>query len=58
MISSPFLGDVAMVIVIVGIVASLVAVGVLAQFFVSERRDRLARDESLRTHYRRLVATH
>ncbi|HYF71455.1 MAG TPA: hypothetical protein VD864_01470 [Nocardioides sp.] len=58
MISYPILGTVAMVVVVVGVIASLVALGVIAHFLVSERRERLARHESVRTHYRRLVATH
>jgi len=58
MISYPILGTVALVVVVIGVLASLVAIAVLAEFFVSERRVRLARQESLRTHYRRLVLTH
>jgi sulfite exporter TauE/SafE len=41
-----------------GTVASLVAVSVLADFVLSNRRDQLGRHESVRTHYRRLVLTH
>jgi hypothetical protein len=58
MITYPILGTIAMVVVVVGVLASLVALGVLAEFFVSNRRERLARHESARTHYRRLVLTH
>lgn len=58
MISYPILGTVAMVVVVVGVLATLVAIAVLAEFFVSERRERLARHESVRAHYRRLVLTH
>ncbi len=57
MISSPYLGVVAMVFIAVGILAAAVAVGVLIEFFARNRRDRLARHESMRTHYRRLVLT-
>lgn len=57
MISYPFLGVVAMVFIAVGLLAAAVSVGVLIEFFVRNRRDRLARHESLRTHYRRVVLT-
>jgi len=57
MITYPFLGVVAMVFVVVGVLASLVAIGVLTSFFVGQRRERLAHHESLRAHYRRLVFT-
>lgn len=57
MITYPFLGAIATVFVVIGVLASLVAVGVLTNFFVTQRRDRLARHETLRTHYRRLVFT-
>lgn len=57
MISYPILGVVAMVFVVVGILAAAVSVGVLIEFFVRNRRDRLAHQESMRTHYRRLVLT-
>lgn len=57
MISYPILGTVAMVVVVLGVLASLVAIGVIAEFFVRERHDRLARHESVRAHYRRLVLT-
>lgn len=57
MISYPFLGVVAMVFITVGLLAAAVSVGVLIEFSVRNRRDRLARHESLRTHYRRVVLT-
>ncbi|MDI6911635.1 hypothetical protein [Nocardioides sp.] len=44
--------------VVFGLIASVVAAGVLVEFVVSNRHDRLARHESVRTHYRRLVLTH
>lgn len=58
MISSTFLAPVALAIIVLGLLASLVALGVLTEFFVRNRRDRLAQHESVRTHYRRLVLTH
>jgi hypothetical protein len=58
MISYTFLAPVAMAFIVFGVLASLVALGVLTEFFVSNRRERLARQESARTHYRRLVLTH
>lgn len=44
--------------IVFGSIASVVAIAVLVEFVVSNRRDRLARHESVRTHYRRLVITH
>ena len=44
--------------VVFGLLATLVAVSVLVDFFLSTRRDRLAHHESVRAHYRRLVLTH
>lgn len=58
MLSYTFLAPVAMAFVVFGVLASLLAIGVLIEFFVSNRRDRLARHESVRTHYRRMVLTH
>ncbi len=51
------LGAVAMAFVVFGVIAAVVALGVLTEFIVSHRRDRLAHHESVRTHYRRLVLT-
>ncbi|CAI9408522.1 hypothetical protein [Nocardioides sp. T2.26MG-1] len=58
MLSYTFLAPVAMAFVVFGVLASLLAIGVLVEFFVSNRRDRLAHHESVRTHYRRMVLTH
>ncbi|WP_158305646.1 MULTISPECIES: hypothetical protein [unclassified Nocardioides] len=44
--------------IVFGLIASVVAIAVLGEFVVSNRRDRLARHGSVRTHYRRLVITH
>lgn len=44
--------------IVFGLIASAVSLGVLAEFVVSNHRDRLAHHESVRTHYRRLVLTH
>ena len=43
---------------VLGVVASIVALGVLTQFVVSNRKVRLARRESIPTYYRGLAATH
>ncbi len=52
------LGAFGIAFVVFGILASVVAIGVLVDFVVSNHRDRLAHHESVRTHYRRLVLTH
>lgn len=58
MVLYPALGSFAVAFVVFGVLATLVAVSILVDFFLSNRRDRLAHHESMRTHYRRLVLTH
>lgn len=58
MVLSPTLAAIGLAVVVFGLIASVVATGVLVEFVVSNRRDRLARHESVRTHYRRLMLTH
>ena len=42
-------------VVAIAVIASVVAVGVIADFVVSNRRERLARRESIGTYYRELA---
>ena len=58
MVLHPVLGLAAIAFVVLGLVASLVATGVLVQVVVSSRRERLARHQSLRTYYGRLSLSH
>ena len=44
--------------IVLGVVAAVVALGVLTQFFVSNRQARLARHESVGTYYKSLALTH
>jgi hypothetical protein len=48
----------ALAFIVFGILASIVAVGVLAQVAIGNRRERRARRESIRTYDRGLVTTH
>jgi hypothetical protein len=58
MVLDSSLEAVAVAFVVLGILASIVSVGVLARLAVGHRRERQARQESIRTHRRRLVTTH
>ena len=54
----PHLAAEALVLVVVALVAGLVALGTIGTLVVTNRRTRLARQESLRTYYRGLVLSH
>ena len=43
--------------IVLAVVASIVAIGVLTHFVVSNRRARLARHESVRSYYRNFALT-
>ena len=45
------------VVVALAVVAAVVSLGVIAEFVVSNRRERVARQESLRTYYQRYALT-
>ena len=45
-------------VVAIGVLASVVAIGVIAEFVVSNRRERLARHQSIGSYYRELATTH
>ena len=49
---------VAVAVVALGIVVAVVAIAVIADFVVTNRRERLARHESVRTYYHRVATTH
>jgi hypothetical protein len=52
------LGAFAVAFVVLGVVAALVSLGVLTSFVRSNRRERLARHESVRSYYGGLALTH
>ena len=41
-----------------GVAAAIVSLGVITQFVVSNHRDRVSRQESIRTYYHRYVLSH
>jgi hypothetical protein len=58
MVSSSTLLAVAVAVLAVGLVASVVAAGVLVRFVVSNRHERLARHQSVRTYDGRMALSH
>ena len=59
MVISATLGAYALALVIFGTAASLLALATLADVVVGSRRERVARQESIRTYYHhRMVPTH
>ena len=41
-----------------GVLAAVLSLGVITQFFVSGHRERVSRHESISTYYRRFALTH
>jgi len=50
--------SVILALVVFGVVAAVASLGVIAQFFVSGHRERVANHESIGTYYRRFALTH
>jgi hypothetical protein len=45
-------------VLVLGIVATVVSLGVIAEFVATNHRARVARHESIRTYYHRIALTH
>ena len=55
---SPVFVGLAVALIVLAVIAAVFAVGVVADFVVTNRRDRLARHQSVRAYYRGAALTH